>query len=269
MITVIFGKPGAGKSAFATYLMKTLYEEQGRSLWRHSCALIEKLNIKYGRSFSLPEQAPIFANFDVSLHVGYKKYFDPYFFSPYYFGLANGSMETQFIPPGSKVFIDEAQRFFNSRKSFTFPDWVSEAIEKHRHFRLDLYLIVHRPMLIDSNCRELVGRFIEIRDMKNETNFAGVVDRSTFKCREFDDWLEVKRYLETNEGDYRETTYKNEGDIFECFDSFSFTNSFLPPDQKQDFDYLPSRRRADLSRLTNRQRIFYQTSEPKAYRGSR
>lgn len=231
--------------------------------------MIEAINAKTGRSFTLPTQAPIFANFDVSLHLGYRWHYDPYFFSPYYFGLANNSMETQFLPPGSKVFIDEAQRFFNSRKSATFPDWLSEAIEKHRHFGLDLYLIVHRPMLIDPNCRELVGRFIEMRSMDNEINFAGVVERSVFHCREFADWLELKQYLETGDAEYRNTTYINEGDIFESFDSFSFVNSFLPKDAKQDFDYLPSRRRAEMSRLTERQRTFYQTAEPKAFRGGK
>lgn len=267
MITVIFGKPGAGKSAFATYLMKTLYEEQKYEILKHSCREIEKLNRQYGRSFTLPEQVPIFANFDVSLHLGYKWYFEPYFFSPYYFGLANNSMETQFLPPGSKVFIDEAQRFFNSRKSQTFPDWLSEAIEKHRHFGMDLYLIVQRPMLIDPNCRELVEKFIEITGMKNQVNYAGVVERSTFYCREFVGWLAVKQYLEGAEAEYRDVQYGHEGDIFESFDSFSFTNSFLPKDEKQDFDYLPSRHRAKQSKLSARQRVFYQTSEPKEFRG--
>lgn len=267
MITVIFGKPGAGKSAYATYLMKTLYEEHKNEIWKYSCREIEKLNREYGRNFSLPTQAPIFANFDVSLHLGYKWYFEPYFFSPYYFGLANEKMETQYLPPGSKVFIDEAQRFFNSRKSMTFPDWLSEAIEKHRHFGLDLYLIVQRPMLIDPNCRELVGRFVEIKTMKNVTNYAGVVDRSTFYCKEFDDWLAVKQYLEGAEADYKDTQYEHEGDIFESFDSFSFTNSFLPKDAGMDFDYLPSRQRVNKSKLSARQRVFYQTSEPKEFRG--
>ncbi len=62
MITIIFGAPGAGKTAFLTYLLRKVYKEQRESMLRFTCKKILEINNRYGKQLTLPTQAPIFVN---------------------------------------------------------------------------------------------------------------------------------------------------------------------------------------------------------------
>lgn len=262
MITFIIGAAGAGKTALAAYFLKTKYLEEGKEILRKSCALIDRANVQFGRQLSKPDRVPFYTNFRVRLHVGYKRYYEPYFMNGYYFGIANDVMETQFIAPGSVMVLDEAQRIFDSRKSGTFADWASYAFEIHRQARLDIYLIAQRGMLFDRNIKELGVRVIEVVGMENEEDLGGNVEKSTWHCREFENWQAAEQSLNTGEKTYKETTYVNDGNIFESFDSYAKLGEFLPPEGK-DFDYLPQEK---PERLTAREKEFYKTGEPKEYR---
>lgn len=67
------------------------------------------------------------------------------------------------FPPNSILVVDEAQRVFRPRASASkVPDYVA-ALETHRHTGLDIILLTQKPKLIDTNVRELVGRYIHIR----------------------------------------------------------------------------------------------------------
>ncbi len=189
--------------------------------------------------------------------------FRSYFLNGYYFGVANEEMDTQFVPPFSVLVFDEAQRIFNSRESSTFPEFVSYAFEIHRHARLDITLIAQRGMLIDCNIREVGVHVIEVVSMENEKDIAGNVFRSTWHCREFDDWSSAEAYLKSGEKTYKETTYTNEGSsIYASYNSFDKLTAFLPPKGK-DFSYLPYEKPADVS---EREAKFYNTARPKEYR---
>ena len=54
--------------------------------------------------------------------------------------------------------------------------------------RIDVYLDVQRANLIDLNIKEICKRFIEVQEMKHETDYAGRILRTTFICREFGSW---------------------------------------------------------------------------------
>ena len=203
MITIIFGAPGSGKSSLNTYFLKQVYRREGRSRLERAKELIGRVNEERATPLTVPDQPPIFANYRVKFKTGYEKWFEPYFVNGYYLGLANENMPTQYIPPASAVFLGEAQRFFNSRKSQTLPDWVSRFYEMHRHYHVDFYMDVQRPGLIDANLREICKNFIEVRGMEHEKDSAGRIVHTKFRCWKFGDWTAVEQYLKTGEGHSR------------------------------------------------------------------
>ena len=230
---------------------------------KRSGELIRAENEKNGTNYSLPDKPPFYtANYRAKLHVGYKKYFEPYFLNGYYFGVANETMDTQFVPPCSVIVFDEAQRIFNSRESATFPEFVSYAFEVHRHARLDITLIAQRGMLLDCNIREVGVHVIEVVGLEHEKDLAGNIVRSTWHCREFENWSDANEYLKNGAPTYKETTYVNEWNIFAEYDSYDKIAAFLPPKGK-DFSYLPY---DPPAKLTEREKKFYKSGRPKEYR---
>ena len=258
-LTFIIGETGAGKTAFATYLLKEKYITEGRNLLRRSCRIIEEANRKYDRNYTVPDKVPFYTNYNVKLHVGYRKYYEPYFLNGYYFGVENEEIDTERIAPGSTLVVDEAQRIYDSRKSATFPDWASYAFEIHRQGYYDIYLLAQRGMLIDRNIKELGVHVIEIQRMENEKDAAGNVAKSTWYCREFENWSAAQQYIEKGEKTYKETTNVHEGNIFENFDSHEKLKEFLPAEGK-DFDYPPQTK---TEKITEREKKFYKSGKPK------
>ena len=265
MITIIFGEPGAGKTSLLAYFLKQIYRRQGDRLLNECRDRIAEENKTREKPLTLPNEPPIFCDFAVKFLVGYEKEYSPYFINGYYFGVENGKMPTQYVPPGSKIFLSEAQRYFDSRRSATFPDHVSRAFEMHRHFGLDIYLDAQREGLIDLNIRGLCKRFIEVRKAEHEKTATGRIVKTTFFCREFDDLISVEQYLSGGSNAYRETTYVNRGNIFRSFDSFNHQNDFIPG-KGRDYRYLPFLAKGE--NVPENLKMFYETEEPKAYRGS-
>lgn len=69
----------------------------------------------------------------------------------------------QWLPEGSMLVIDEAQRVFRPRANGSKVPPHVEALETHRHQGCDLILVTQHPGLIDINVKNLVGRHIHIR----------------------------------------------------------------------------------------------------------
>lgn len=265
MITIISGKPGVGKTALNTFFCERTYQNEREWLLKASCDRIEIINEEREKPLSLPAAPPIFTNFEVSFHIGYKKWYSPYYVNPYYLGLPNDKLVTQNVPPFSRIFISEAQRYYNSRKSQTLPDWVSRWYEMHRHFGLEIYMDVQRVKLIDLNIRELCKRFIEVQRMEHETEGAGLVIKTTWYCREFDNIQDFDEYINGAGNNYKETQYTYEGNIFSCFNSTSCFEEFLPA-KGGDFDYLPYLNKTAAENAQGESKRFYETCEPEEYR---
>lgn len=260
MITIIFGAPGSGKSSLSTYFLKRVYRREGYMRLDRARTLIKKANRLREKPLTVPDKPPIFSNYRVRFKTGYEKWFEPYFVNGFYLGLPNERMQTQYIPPASAVFLGEAQRFFNSRNNARIPDWVSRFFEMHRHFRVDVWMDVQRPILIDANIREICKQFIEVREMVHERDEADHIVKTVFRCREFERWGAVEQYLDSGAEVYRDTEYIHEGNIFRSFDSYSYFDDFLPEAGK-DFKMLPFRKRG-----SGADEAFYKTDEPKEYR---
>ena len=267
MLTIISGVPGAGKSSLNAYFLYSTYREEGRTLLKRCRAKIEELNKTRLHPLTPPAQPPIYSDFKVKFPAGYKKWYEPYFVNGYYMGLSNERLKTQFLPPYAKVFLGESQRYYNSRKSGSFPDFVSRFYEMHRHFGLDIYLDVQRVRLIDPNIRELCRRFIEVQGMEHTRDKLGRITRTVWHCREFGNWIDFEDYLNTGADTYKETTYSYDGNIFDCYDSFSFFENYLPEDVAgNDICYLKHLSRAEARFIGADKAEFYKSGEPVAYR---
>lgn len=264
MITIIFGEPGAGKTSLLTYFMKQIYRTEGDRILSYCREEIASENKKRPVPLSMPSAPPIFSDFFVHFLDGYEREYSPYFINGYYFGIQNERMATQYVPPGSKIFLSEAQRYFDSRKSATFPDHVSRAFEMHRHFGLDIYLDAQREGLIDLNIRALCKRFIEVQKSEHERTASGRIIKTTFFCREFDDLISVEQYL-SGVPTGRETTYVNYGNIYRCFESCNHDEDFVPG-KGMNYRYLPFLNKGET--VPENLKMFYETEEPKGYRRS-
>lgn len=266
MITIIFGEPGAGKTSLSAYFLKRLYRTEGDRLRDLCCERIAEDNVGRAVPLSLPLKPPIFSDYGMKILADYEEEYEPYFINGYYFGLSNENIPTQYVPPCSKVFLSEGQRYFDARKSATFPVWVSRAFEMHRHFGCDIWIDVQREQLIDLNIRTLCKRFIEVRKMEADETENGRITNTKWYCREFTDFVTVERYVEEGIGAFKETTYENRGNIFRCFDSKNRYADFLPKNGK-DYVYLPHANGEAQKSVPDDLKMFYSFAEPKGFRG--
>ncbi len=264
MITILFGKPGAGKTSLMTHFMIELYEREGDELLDKCRDRIAEQNEKRLFALPFPDRPPFFSNYGVRFLVDYEEEYSPYFFNPFYFGIGNEEFEVQYLLPCGYCFITEGQKYFNSRKSLTLRDHVSRAFELHRQNEMNFFIDCQRPKLIDLNIRELTPRFLEVQRMENTTNNYGGILSSAWYCREFNSAAEVMNYLTTGEGGREIPPIVHRGNIFDCFDSFEQKNKFFPKDVKDcGFTLLPFHQAEDLPEQLRR---LYDPSEPKWYR---
>lgn len=265
MITQIVGKPGAGKTSLLTHFLMEMFFSRGDELLERCREAIELENQERMHPLSFPEKPPIFANYNVSFFEGYEKTYSPYFLNPYYFGINHNETPVQYILPGSKIFIEESQRYYDSRQSGSFPRWVSEAFEMHRHFDLDIYLDSQRWKLIDLNIRDLVSRTLLVTRMENELNGYGGVLSTTWYLREFEGSAELTQYFETGVGGTEIDPVIHKGNIFEAFDSHKNRKAFYPPDKPaQGFTLLNFC--GDKGDIPEELKMYYDIGEPKWFR---
>lgn len=165
---------------------------------------------------------------------GYKKYNGSYYVDGFHLGFANEYVNVINVLPGSKIFLSEAQRYYNSRKSKDLPDWVSRFYEEHRHYDLDIFLDVQRPGLIDVNIRDIAGKFVEIEQLTQSVDKDGKITGTTFYIKEFDDWKHVESYITADTKNYVKKVVPFKFNVFDNYQSKSYYRNFLPA---TDFDY--------------------------------
>ena len=234
MITIIFGKPGAGKTA---YLVSQMLRFLGNSreayelLW--SCRDRVQALMSQGLRYTLPTTPPVYTNFPVSAHVGYNKWRSSFYVDGFHLGLENDYVPVTNVLPGAVIGLTEVQRYYNSRNSKdskkALPDWVSRFYEEHRHFGLDIYLDLQRLGLCDVNIRELAGRIVEVYDLEHEVDRQGNIVASKFTLRCWDNLAAAERYVDNDSlTNYACEEYIHDGNVFEAYTSACYFDAFLP-----------------------------------------
>ncbi|MCM1533400.1 MAG: zonular occludens toxin domain-containing protein [Corallococcus sp.] len=263
MITIVFGKPGCGKTAFLTanaaqYLNGSAMDGE---LYDGCCEEVSKLNAE-GFRFELPKHSPVYSNYPITVQNGANSYVGSYYVDGFHLGFENSDVEVFCVLPGSKIFLAEAQRYYNSRKSKDLPDWVSRFYEEHRHFGLDIMLDVQRPGLIDVNIRELAERFVEIEQIVQRRDKNGYVSGTEFYCKVFEDWKFVDRYLNGSADNFEKRIYSFDFDVFEYYQSTSYYRNFLPSD---GFDYIEHFALENVEKDVERAKLMYRQTPPTGF----
>ncbi len=275
MITQLFGTTGTGKSANLARIAKEDFYKNGDIRLEMCCEQIKADNDKFGLNCPFPDKPPIFVGpfLDLKFEVDFEEFFEPYYLSPFHLGIAEegeNAYPVQFFPPYSLLIIPEAQRYFDCRQGIH--PRVSGFFEKHRHHHLEIILESQRPDLIDLNIRRLTHLFIEMRGVTNETNFAGRVESTAWRTREFTSWNAVNDYIngkDTNE--YTDKTIKHNGNIFNCYNSYACAQEFFPKTKngKASYDYLSSYAQVMEKGFPNGYEDYYKFTEPKGYRSKK
>ena len=252
MITIIFGNPGSGKSSLMSCLACALMNHSFEDL--AAChAKIDSLN-SCGYTLSKPKEHLVYSDQEITTEPILMPSRSSRFVNGFHLGLPNFRHPTHFLPPNAKVFLMEAQKYYNSRMSQWFPNFVSRFYETHRHYGLDIFLDCQRSGLIDLNIRGIAGEFVEVVRLEHLTKkgkFLHKVSNAEYnpnlhgqivKCRwitnVYTDCYAVEKMLKNAEkSDEVETRiYEYNGNIFKTYDSFFLDKLHLNGRDFDDFD---------------------------------
>ena len=268
MITIVFGKPRAGKTAFmvADAVRYMNYSQDIYDLQQSCISQVHSFNDEEKR-FSIPEWAPVYSNFRISVPCGSLAPVESYYIDGFHMGFENPDVDIMPVLPSARIYLSEAQRYYNSRRSKDLPDWISRFYEEHGHFGLNIMLDVQRPGLIDVNIRELCECFIEVQGMKNKYDNRGNIIRSTFIVRVFPDWKCVDKYISTGDACYQEQKVVFNGCVFDFYRSMCYYNEFIPT--SEDFSTIRHLNGGTDDDTVKQAKRMYQQTPPEGFYGKK
>lgn len=266
-ITLVLSEPGTGKTSLLMAICKQTYLTEGKKLLVDCCGILEELNKTRNEPFELPTEPPIYTSRDcpAKFHVGFNKWYMPFMLNPYYIGV-NSNAEAQFLLPCSVVFIPELQKYTNSRKGQSLKENFYRVFEIYRHWHLRFYMDGHRGSFIDLRVRAMTRHVIEVQRQEHERDIMGRIIRTTWYCREFFSLKDYDDYMAHDTPNYTETKYTNEGNIFDCYDSFSCRSEFIPPEGKT-FSMIKPLSLTEAKKLPAEIAKYYDPNEPAFFRG--
>lgn len=236
MIRIICGVPRAGKTALMTSF--ALEHMKGRQAHRDLVLcnkLLAPLN-EGGFSYAAPQDHIVFA--DYTIQAGANGAVRNYECNGFHLGLYNDKHPTMFLPPAAKVYLDEAQKYFNSRESKGLEDFVSRYYELHGHYRLDVTCTVQRPKLIDLNIRELAAQVLYVVALDHDQS-GRRIHSSQWTCYLWDNVAAAVAFIEGGQssslrGD--RVIFEFTGNIFKHYDSYAFFPAFLKGNEDSTFN---------------------------------
>lgn len=268
MLIEIVGKPRTGKTALNTLFMSREVQYSSYALQNASKQLIASFNEERELKLGYPKKAPIYANYEAKIPIGYKKEFIPFWLNPYLLGKPTPENldKIQNILPYACLHITEGRKYWDGRESSSMPDNVSQFFETHGHNFLTIIIDAQRGESLDLNIRKNVDKFIEVQGMINVKDAYGRIKRSVWICREFNTLQDYEGYLAGNKSAvYRTTSYMYEGNIFDLFESRNRQKDYIPAEGKNYsmFEFITSE---EIRRLPKQVQEIYNTERPKWYR---
>lgn len=265
-ITAIIGEGGAGKTSLETFFLEKLVLEQGQERLQNCINKINSFNLTLKQPLSKPDKFPFFTNFDVTIPIGYRRNFKPYYLNPYYFGMPNIDKEVQAIVPYAVAIFNETDDVYDSHEK-SLPEAVSSIYNKQRHFYLDIIIELHRGMNANTLVRSNIHKFIEIQHQDREKNSINEITKTTWFCREFEGAKNYFRYVNSDgkEKTYTETKYIHVGNIFSYYNSTGCEKEFIPK-AGQDFSLLKQPSEVNLNKLSPEIAKYYKQGEPPNWR---
>ncbi len=246
MITIITGIPGAGKTSYMAKLAVDCILNC-RADYLACKREFNTLN-DTGCKLDLPPQKHL-VYCDTSITYGRR--YSSYDIDGFCIGVASPLFTTsRFIPPYSSIFLDEAQRYYDSRMSKYLREEVYRWYQLHRHGDYNVYMACQRLGNIDINLRAIAERFLVMDKVDVRSNEFGVVSRVTWNYHEFTSGDIAEKYqLASDNPEYAKMgiAVKESIDynIFRCYNSKSarpvfyknIINSNLPVDYYTEEGY--------------------------------
>ena len=240
MINIIFAPPRTGKTLYMTSVARHVAFDR-----RRNRAMQNEILLKRASGFEKLQTIPqhcVSSNVDFCLReFGYRPRLSRRI-NPFRLGYSNLLVDVHFNIPYECIFIDEAQKYLNSRMSTYYPEWQSRWYEQHGHNNLDIYLATQRPMLIDVNIREL-AQFTEIVKTQLFYNKFGKVCGFKMLLRHIENSGLFDKYMSSGKTDkscYTEEIYEDYFDVSACYDHQSCKPKFYDGHMDEDFDYSPA-----------------------------
>ncbi len=108
MITIVFGKPGCGKTAYLTADAVQYMNGSTKclDLLEDSRSEVDGL----GNSFTAPALSPVYSNYPIIVQHGYGKRRVSFYVDGFRLGLDNDSLGVFHLPPFSRVYLAEAAK---------------------------------------------------------------------------------------------------------------------------------------------------------------
>lgn len=233
MITLIFGRPGAGKTALMTALaLEYMTGSAARSDVRACSAQVAELNAG-GFRFSAPSDHLVYSDYIIAARHGSVR---SHYVNGFELGLHDPEHFTRLFPPYSRFYLDEAQKYFNSRERNGIADSVSRFYELHRHNHLEITLAVQRPGLIDKNVRELVERVIQVEELTLEKDKCGRIFALSWQLRLFEKTADALSFVDGGAVESLPVTYTFDGNVFRHYNSLFHQPAFYNASYGRDFE---------------------------------
>lgn len=239
MITIICGYPGVGKTALLTNFLAQRIIEYGFEDYRN-CKRELSILSEGGLSFlePPPQKHMCFSDYKFKLN----KRIQSYYIDGFQIGMPNPFFKTVFIPPYSTIYLDEAQRYYDSRMSKYLREEVYRWYQIHRHNDYNVIMSCQRLGNIDLNIRGIAENFIVIDKIDVEENKYGLVTKITWITRQFHSCEVAESYLlakERNENKDigEEVIISTDLNVFDFYDSKSCKPAFYEGNYNKSFDY--------------------------------
>lgn len=236
MITIIYGEPGRGKTALMTYFALLEMVEKGFENYWNSCRRIDVLRKGgFTKLQYLPQRHTVYADYVIKL-----KYpnIESYYVDGFRIALPNPFFDTAFFAPYSKIFLDEAQKYYDSRMSKYMRECVYRFYQLHRHNHLDVTMTCQRLGNIDLNIRQIAERFIYIKGLDVKEDKYGQITKMTWSVIEFSSLKDAEAFVDSPKTDkkIKETTYTYEGNVFNRYNSYGNEPAFYDGNYYRNFD---------------------------------
>ena len=252
-ITMIYAPPKRGKTLFLAYLVQMLAFDFERSnnakiVLQNRCALGYPLQdyLKYNHY--------VYSNVELrTKKSGYsERVTHP--FNPFKVGVPNDKFITTFFPEYSVIIWDECQKQLNSRKSLN--RFTSAWFEQSGHMHYDIYLATQRPKLTDLNVRELITKFIYIKEVEFLETSTEI--KTIIYTIEHDNCYSVDQFIASGyvEPKGQQRIYEFNGDLRECYDAYCYNENYYAgfdssnPKIKVDFETNTEYNHSDTSEYT-------------------
>lgn len=236
MITIICGEPGRGKTALMTFFAFKQMLEKGFEDYWNSCRRIDTLRAGgFSHLNYLPQTHTVYADYVIgSEYIDFRSYY----VDGFKIALPNPFFDTAFFAPYSNIYLDEAQKYYDSRMSKYLRECVYRFYQLHRHNHLNIYMTCQRLGNIDLNIRDISERIIYVENLDVKKDTYGQIVKMTWTVSEFNSLKDAEKYVDSTTPGNKLNLKKYEfaGNIFALYNSYGNEPAFYDGNYNRKFD---------------------------------